>query len=198
MKRYLVLLTAATSLTLAACGDNKQAQLEQQLKAQQEQIAQLQASQGSQEDNTVYQLNADAVNETLSPEAQAQGQQGETVTGTDGQQYVYDQSTGSWFLQSLIGAAAGAFIGNALANKFSKAPANSPAAQQVRTQYAQQYRGRSPQAPNSLSPRQQAAQGQQQNRQSNANNNTYRQTNQAQPNHQQPRRSMGRGFGRRR
>ena len=119
MKRYLVLLTAATSLTLAACGDNKQAQLEQQLKAQQEQIAQLQASQGNQEDNTVYQLNADAVNETLSPEAQAQGQQGETVTGTDGQQYVYDQSTGSWFLQSLIGAAAGAFIGNALANKFS-------------------------------------------------------------------------------
>ena len=198
MKRYLVLLTAATSLTLAACGDNKQVQLEQQLKAQQEQIAQLQASQGNQEDNTVYQLNADAVNETLSPEAQAQGQQGETVTGTDGQQYVYDQSTGSWFLQSLIGAAAGAFIGNALANKFSKAPANSPAAQQVRTQYAQQYRGRSPQAPNSLSPRQQAAQGQQQNRQSNANNNTYRQTNQAQPNHQQPRRSMGRGFGRRR
>ena len=198
MKRYLVLLAATTSLTLAACGDNKQAQLEQQLKAQQEQIAQLQASQGNQEDNTVYQLNADAVNETLSPEAQAQGQQGETVTGTDGQQYVYDQSTGSWFLQSLIGAAAGAFIGNALANKFSKAPANSPAAQQVRTQYAQQYRGRSPQAPNSLSPRQQAAQGQQQNRQSNANNNTYRQTNQAQPNHQQPRRSMGRGFGRRR
>ena len=183
MKRYLVLLTAATSLTLAACGDNKQAQLEQQLKAQQEQIAQLQASQGNQEDNTVYQLNADAVNETLSPEAQAQGQQGETVTGTDGQQYVYDQSTRSWFLQSLIGAAAGAFIGNALANKFSKAPANSPAAQQVRTQYAQQYRGRSPQAPNSLSPRQQAAQGQQQNRQSNANSNTYRQTNQAQPNH---------------
>ena len=122
---------------------------------------------------------------------------GETVTGTDGQQYVYDQSTGSWFLQSLIGAAAGAFIGNALANKFSKAPANSPAAQQVRTQYAQQYRGRSPQAPNSLSPRQQAAQGQQQNRQSNAN--TYRPTNQAQPNYQQPRRSgMSRGFGRRR
>ena len=197
MKRYLVLLAATTSLTLAACGDNKQAQLEQQLKAQQEQIAQLQASQGNQEDNTVYQLNADAVNETLSPEAQAQGKQGEAVTGTDGQQYVYDQSTGSWFLQSLVGAAAGAFIGNALANKFSKAPANSPAAQQVRTQYAQQYRGRSPQAPNSLSPRQQAAQGQQQNRQSNAN--TYRPTNQAQPNYQQPRRSgMSRGFGRRR
>ena len=202
MKKHLILL-AVTSLALAACNDTKQAQLEQQLKAQQEQIAQQQAQleamqNGQQQDDTVYQLNADAVNETLPPEAQAQGKQGETVTGTDGQQYVYDPSTGSWLLQSLIGAAAGAFIGSALANKFTKAPANSPAAQQVRTQYSQQYKGKTAQAPGSLSPRQQAAQSQQQqNRQSNAN--TYRPTNQAQPNYQQPRRSgISRGFGRRR
>ena len=59
---------------------------------------------------------------------QEQGKNGQPVTGNDGQQYVYDASTGSWLLQSLVGAAAGAFIGSALANKFAKAPASSPAA----------------------------------------------------------------------
>ena len=84
---------------------------------------------------TVYQLNPEAVNETLSPEAQEKGKNGETVTGSDGQQYVYDRSTGSWLLQSLIGSAAGAFIGNALANRFSRAavsPATQPGAEPLR------------------------------------------------------------------
>lgn len=199
MKR-IIALAALSAFALAACKDDTQAQLQaqqKQIEALQQQLTQQNQAGQAAQDDTVYQLNADAVASTIPAEFQ-NGNNGEPVTGTDGQQYVYDQSSGSWLLQSLIGAAAGAMLGNMLANKFSKAPANSPAAQQVRTQYAQQYRGRSPQAPNSLSPRQQAAQGQQQNRQSNANNNTYRQTNQAQPNHQQPRRSMGRGFGRRR
>ncbi|WP_274585523.1 hypothetical protein V9W64_03630 [Neisseria leonii] len=192
MKHTPAILAAA--LLLAACGDNRQAQLEAQLKAQQEQIAQQQAQlqalqNGAAQDQTVYQLQPEAVNETLSAQAQEQGKNGEIVTGNDGQQYMYDPSTGSWLLQSLIGAAAGAFIGNALANKFAKAPAGSPAAQQVRTQYAQQYRGRTAQAPATLSPRQQAAQ--------NARQPQYRPTQQAQPNYKQPRRS-GFGFGKRR
>lgn len=190
MKKHLALFSSAV-LLLAACSDNKQAELEAQVKAQQAQINQLQSQ---QQDNTVYQLAASAVDETIPAAVQEQGKNGEVVTGNDGQQYMYDASTGSWLLQSLVGAAAGAFIGSALANKFTKAPANSPAAQQVRTQYAQQYRGRSAQAPSSLSPRQQAAQQ--------ANQPAYRQSNNAQNNYQQPRqqRSMGskRGFGRRR
>ena len=128
MKKSRLTLLVFTAFALAACGNDKQAELEQQLKAQQEQIAQLQAQAASAADQTVYQLLPDAVNETLSPEAQQQGKNGEIVTGKDGQQYMYDSSTGSWFLQSLVGAAAGAFIGNALANKFARAPANSPAA----------------------------------------------------------------------
>lgn len=190
MKKHLVLLGLTASLILSACGDSKQAKLEAQLKAQQEQIAQLQA----QQDGTVYQLAASAVNETLPAEAQEKGKNGEIVTGNDGQQYMYDSSTGSWLLQSLVGAAAGAFIGNALANKFTRAPANSAAAQQVRTQYAQQYRGKTAQAPNKLTPRQQAARQ--------ANSSAYRQTNKAPNNYQQPRQQrsfgFGRGFGRRR
>ena len=126
MKKSRLTLLVFTAFALAACGNDKQAELEQQLKAQQEQIAQLKAQAASAADQTVYQLLPDAVNETLSPEAQQQGKNGEIVTGKDGQQYMYDSSTGSWFLQSLVGAAAGAFIGNALANKFARAPANRP------------------------------------------------------------------------
>jgi len=111
MKKSRLTLLVFTAFALAACGNDKQAELEQQLKAQQEQIAQLQAQAASAADQTVYQLLPDAVNETLSPEAQQQGKNGEIVTGKDGQQYMYDSSTGSWFLQSLVGAAAGAFIG---------------------------------------------------------------------------------------
>ncbi|MDO5059283.1 MAG: hypothetical protein Q4D82_05005 [Neisseria sp.] len=186
MKPYAIILAAAAAVGLTACND-RQAELEQQLKAQQEQIAKLEAMQ----DQTVYQLQDEAVNETLSPEAQEKGKNGETVTGNDGQQYMYDPSTGSWLLQSLVGAAAGAFIGNALANKFMKAPANSPAAQQVRSSYAQQYRGKTAKAPGTLNARKSAAQQSAQRQQG-----AYRPTQKGMSNHQQPRRS--RGFGRRR
>ena len=210
MQRFLALIPLAI-LSLSACGDNKQAELEQQLKAQQEQIAkqqaQLEAMQkpasapaANAQDQTVYQLQPQAVNETLSAQAQEQGKNGQPVTGNDGQQYVYDSSTGSWLLQSLVGAAAGAFIGNALANKFARAPANSPAAQQVRTQYAQQYTGRSPQAPATLSPRQQAAaNANNRTATTNTNNSTYRPAQQTQqPRYRAPSRSSNMGGGKRR
>ena len=119
--KKLIALAALSTFALAACKDNTQAQLEQQQKqieALQQQLAQ---QNGQQEDNTVYQLTPEAVKDTIPAEAQANGNNGQPVTGTDGQQYIYDQSTGSWLLQSLVGAAAGAFIGNALANKFTQA-----------------------------------------------------------------------------
>lgn len=173
--RFILPLILTVGLT--ACGGNdKQAQLEQQLKEQQEQIAQLQAA----ADQTVYQLQPQAVNETLSAEAQEKGKNGEVVTGNDGQQYMYDSSTGSWLLQSLIGAAAGSFIGNALANKFTRAPATSPAVQRVQSHYAQQYKGNraAPQPPRATRP----ATG----NQNASSNNTYRRTQQAPSNHSRP------------
>ena len=210
MKHYLALIPVVL-LVLNACGDNKQAELEQQLKNQQEQIAKQQAqleamqkqASAPTQDQTVYQLQPQAVNETLSAAAQEQGKNGQPVTGNDGQQYVYDASTGSWLLQSLVGAAAGAFIGAALANKFAKAPASSPAVQQVRTQYAQQYTGKSPQAPTTLSPRQQAAANAAQTPsrpQATPNNHsTYRPTQQTQqPRYRSPSRSSSIGGKRRR
>ena len=106
-----VALAALSALALAACKDNTQAQLEQQQKqieALQQQLAQ---QNGGQQDNTVYQLTPEGVKDTIPAEAQANGNNGQPVTGTDGQQYIYDQSSGSWLLQSLIGTAAGAFIG---------------------------------------------------------------------------------------
>ena len=116
-------------LTLTACKDDMQAQLEQQ----QKQIEALQQQLEQQVDDTVYQLAPDAVKETIPADALANGNNGQPVTGKDGQQYIYDQSTGSWLLQSLVGAAAGAFIGNALSSKFMQAGnQNSPVAQRAR------------------------------------------------------------------
>ncbi|MGF6147851.1 Uncharacterised protein [Kingella potus] len=189
MKKHTPAALILCTLALAACDNGKQAELEKQIQQQQQQISQLQAQASAAADQTVYQLNPEAVNETLSPEAQEKGKNGETVTGSDGQQYVYDNSTGSWLLQSLIGAAAGAFIGNALANRFSRAPV-SPATQQVRSRYEQEYKGKRAAAPNTLRPRSPAAAGQQA--------NTYRPTDRAQPNHRKPRSGGFGGFGRRR
>ena len=136
--KKLIALAALSTFALAACKDNTQAQLEQQQKqieALQQQLAQ---QNGQQEDNTVYQLTPEAVKDTIPAEAQANGNNRQPVTGTDGQQYIYDQSTGSWLLQSLVGTAAGAFIGNALANKFTQARnQNSPIARQARANYYQ-------------------------------------------------------------
>jgi len=187
--KKLIALAALSTFALAACKDNTQAQLEQQQKqieALQQQLAQ---QNGQQEDNTVYQLTPEAVKDTIPAEAQANGNNGQPVTGTDGQQYIYDQSTGSWLLQSLVGTAAGAFIGNALANKFTQARnQNSPIAQRARAHYYQTARpnSRTSQQLNtrSLPAQQQAAQQQR-----------YRQTTQQPSNYRRP---MSRGFGRRR
>ena len=179
--KKIIALAALSAFALAACKDNTQAQLEQQQK-QIESLQQQLAQQNGQQDNTVYQLTPEAVQDTIPAEAQANGNNGQPVTGKDGQQYIYDRSTGSWLLQSLIGTAAGAFIGNALANKFTRANnQNSP------THYYQSARpnGRTSQQLNTRSiPAQQA---QQQPR--------YRQTTQQPSNYRRP---MGRGFGRRR
>lgn len=195
MKKIIALAVLST-FALGACKDETQAKLaeqQKQIEALQQQLSQQnnQAAPAAAEDNTVYQLAENAVKETIPAEALANNGNGEPVTGTDGQQYIYDQSSGSWLLQSLIGAAAGAFIGNALANKFTKATnQNSPVAQRARTSYYQTARpnARTSQQLNTRSvPAQNRA----------ATTPQYRETQQAQPNH---RRSMPqrRGFGRRR
>ena len=194
--KKLIALAALSSLALAACKDNTQAQLEQQQKqieALQQQLAQ---QAGQQEDNTVYQLTPEAVKDTIPAEAQANGNNGQPVTGTDGQQYIYDQSTGSWLLQSLIGTAAGAFIGNALANKFTQARyQNRPIARQARANYYQSARpnGRTSQQLNTRTLRAQQQNAQQQNAQQ---QQRYRETARQPSNYRRP--SMARGFGRRR
>lgn len=196
MKKSFALIPLV-ALILAACNDGRQAELERRLQEQQQQIAQqkaqLDALQAQNQDQTVYRLQPDAVDETLSPEAQQQGKNGATVTGNDGQQYIYDQPTGSWLLQSLIGSVAGAFIGGTLANKFAPIPHNSRAAEQVRSVYARQY------APRNMTPRQQAAEMVK----NSGSTSAYRPTQKAPSNYQQPKRrsvfgNSRRGFGRRR
>ena len=193
MKKIIALAVLST-FALAACKDDTQAKLEQQQKqieALQQQLSQQNNQATAQEDNTVYQLTEDAVKETIPAEALANNGNGEPVTGTDGQQYIYDQSTGSWLLQSLIGAAAGAFIGNALANKFTKANnQNSPVAQRARNSYYQSARpnARTSQQLNTRSvPAQNRA----------ATTPNYRQT-QAAPSNIRRKAPARRGFGRRR
>jgi len=190
--KKLIALAALSSLALAACKDNTQAQLEQQ----QKQIEALQQQLAQQQDNTIYQLTPEGVKDTIPAEAQANGNNGQPVTGTDGQQYIYDQSTGSWLLQSLVGTAAGAFIGNALANKFTQARnQNSPIARQARANYYQTARpnGRTSQQLNTRTLRAQQQNAQQQNAQQ---QQRYRETARQPSNYRRP--SMGRGFGRRR
>lgn len=187
MKKALLFASLAT-LALTACGDNRQAQLEQQIQQQQAQINQMQAQMSSAsavEDDTVYALAASAVNETI-PQQYANGNNGEPVTGTDGQQYIYDQSTGSWLLYGMLGAGLGYLAGKAMAGKYTQAPANSAAAQRVRTDYyqSQPYKGKSAGA-NALRPQQQNA----------AQQPNYRQTQRAPSNYQQPARKRSGGFG---
>lgn len=149
--KKMIAVAVLSALALAACKDETQAKLEEQQKqiqALQQQLSQQNTQAAAQpdsasnaEDNTVYQLADNAVKETIPADALANNGNGQPVTGTDGQQYIYDQSTGSWLLQSLIGAAAGAFIGNALANKFTKASnQNSPIAERARSSYYQSAR----------------------------------------------------------
>lgn len=184
MKKNIALTLISVPFILAACKDNTQAQLEQQQK-QIEALQQELARQNAQQDNTVYELTASGVQETIPQQYWADGNQGEPVTGNDGQQYIYDSSTGSWLLQSLIGSAAGAFIGNALASKFQRARADTPAVRRAQANYYQSAR-----PPRHTS--------------NNLNTKTvpnkngaapaYRSTQRAQPNHRRPAR---RGFRRR-
>ncbi|MCF7520839.1 hypothetical protein L4G92_02070 [Neisseria sp. ZJ106] len=140
MKKIIV-LTVLSTFALAACKDETLAQLEQQQKQIEQLQQQLAQQTGEQADNTVYQLAPEAVAETIPADAQKNGNNGQPVTGSDGQQYIYDQATGSWLLQSLVGAAAGAFIGNALANKFMKSPnQDTQVARQARNNYYQSAR----------------------------------------------------------
>ncbi|ASK28331.1 hypothetical protein [Neisseria chenwenguii] len=197
MKKILA-LAAVTAFALAACKDNTQAQLEQQQKqieALQQQLAQQGAA--AAQDNTVYQLAASAVKDTIPAEALANNGNGQPVTGSDGQQYIYDQSSGSWLLQSLVGAAAGAFIGNALANKFTQAKnQNSPIAQRARNSYYQTAR------PNARTTQQLNTRTVPAQNRAAAGNPQYRQTQNAPSNYRRPatvrRSGFGRGFGRRR
>ncbi|ENT1555480.1 TPA: hypothetical protein ACJYJS_001420 [Neisseria gonorrhoeae] len=184
MKKIIASALIAT-FALTACQDDTQARLERQ----QKQIEALQQQLAQQADDTVYQLTPEAVKDTIPAQAQANGNNGQPVTGKDGQQYIYDQSTGSWLLQSLIGAAAGAFIGNALANKFTRAGnQDSPVARRARAAYHQSARpnARTSRDLNtrSLRAKQQAAQAQR-----------YRLTTRPPVNYRRP---AMRGFGRRR
>ena len=59
--KKLIALAALSSLALAACKDNTQAQLEQQ----QKQIEALQQQLAQQQDNTIYQLTPEGVKDTI-------------------------------------------------------------------------------------------------------------------------------------
>lgn len=84
----------------------------------------------------VYQLSSTAVADTLSKEAQAQGKSGNIVKGNDGQQYMYDSSTGNWLLYGAIGAAAGYMAANAMnRNKYVPAPRTTVAVERVYQDY---------------------------------------------------------------
>ena len=191
MRKTIIALAVLSSTLLGACKDDTQAKLAQQQKqieSLQQQLAQQQN--GQSKDGTVYELSASSVNDTIPQQYQANGNNGQPVTGTDGQQYIYDHSTGKWLLQSLIGSAAGAFIGNALANKFSPARnQSSPIAKRARANYTQTapYQGRSSQQLNTRSlPAHNTVQPTPQ----------YRPTTRVIPNYRRP--TMRGSFGRRR
>lgn len=80
MKKIIASALIAT-FALTACQDDTQARLEQQ----QKQIEALQQQLAQQADDTVYQLTPEAVKDTIPAEAQANGNNGQPVTGKDGQ-----------------------------------------------------------------------------------------------------------------
>ena len=194
MKKALV-FTTLSALLLSACNDNRQAQLEQQIQQQQEQISQMQTQMSggqAQEDETVYALASSAVAETI-PQQYANGNNGEPVTGTDGQQYIQDQNSGDWLLYGMLGAGLGMLAGRSMAGKYAAAQPNSAAAQRVRADYhqSQPYKGKSA-GTSALRPQQKNATQQNNTAQK---QQTYRQTQQAPSNYQQPARKRSRGFG---
>lgn len=138
MKKSVLSLTAVLALGLAACGQQQAAQspdkqmdkqiaenakkielLEQEAKIKQLQAAAAHAASAPvAAASQVYQLAASAVADTIPKNLQEQAKaSGQAVTGTDGQQYMYDPDSGNWLLYGAIGAAAGYLMANAMNNK---------------------------------------------------------------------------------
>ncbi len=128
------IIAFTTLFALAACGgqqtsaqDKQIAEnakkieiLEQEAKIKQLEQAAQQAAQTTpaQAASQVYQLAASAVADTIPKNLQEQAKaSGQAVTGTDGQQYMYDPDSGNWLLYGAIGAAAGYLMANAMNNK---------------------------------------------------------------------------------
>lgn len=137
MKTILSLTTL--SLLLTACNpvaDSQDKQIaenekklellrqEAEMKRLQEEINAIESASASD----VFELVASEVNQTLSPEAQAKGKNGEIVEGTDGQQYMFDADTGSWLLYGAIGAGLGYLAAQAANNRTKYAPVQRPTA----------------------------------------------------------------------
>lgn len=130
MKKTMSLVAV---LALAACGGGAQQQSAQdkqiaenakkiEILEQEAKIKQLEAQAAAaapvQAASQVYQLAASAVADTIPKNLQEQAKaSGQAVTGTDGQQYMFDPDSGNWLLYGAIGAAAGYLMANAMNNK---------------------------------------------------------------------------------
>lgn len=137
MKRLLPL---AVVLALTACGGQQQTSVDKQIAENEKKIELLkqeaeiqrlqnQMAQGAQNvasagaqaasaANQVYQLAASEVANTIPQNLQEQAKAtGQAITGTDGQQYMYDAETGNWLLYGALGAAAGYLAANAMNNR---------------------------------------------------------------------------------
>lgn len=159
---HKIFLSVAVALCLSACGGQTQTSQDQQIAENQKQIeilkqqAEIQRLQNELNNSgniaasaaaEVYQLAASEVAATLPADVQAQGKSsGQAVTGTDGQQYMYDPDTGSWLLYGAIGAAMGYMAANALNNRNAAKyqPVQKPTAAVQRVY--QDYRAKNPAA----------------------------------------------------
>lgn len=160
------LLSITALLALTACGgqstqDKQIAEnakkieiLEQEAKIKQlEAAAQAAPAQAASQ---VYQLAASAVANTIPKNLQDQAKTlGQPITGTDGQQYMYDPDSGNWLLYGAIGAAAGYLMANAMNNKNAAKyqPVSQPtsAVQRVYKDYAVKHPNQIP-APRAATP----------------------------------------------
>lgn len=201
-----ILSFVVAALCLSACGGQTQTNQDREIAENQKQIeilkqqAEIQRLKNELNNSgniaasavgEVYQLAASEVAATLPADIQQQGKDsGQAVTGTDGQQYMYDPDTGSWLLYGAIGAAMGYMAANALNNRNTAKyqPVQKPTAAVQRVY--QDYRAKNPAAitPPKVVPKtdgNNAAAGQK-------NTPSYRQTNKGYSN------TKRRGFGGRR
>lgn len=117
------ILTISTLLVLTACGgqSTQDKQIAENAKKieilkQEAEIKRLQSE--TAQNNQVYQLAASEVANTIPQNLQDQAKtSGQPITGTDGQQYMYDKDSGNWLLYGAIGAAAGYLMANAMNNR---------------------------------------------------------------------------------